>query len=299
MHIVADQQIDGPFAPLARMYEPMPSTTRRAAASSSANAKSAVVSVRTSGVFVTRMPLRVAAGTSMLSKPTATFAMISHAIQRVDHLGAERSVSCATTPCLPRGALLSSSARESVIVRNIVHLAVLFQIFNRFRIDAFGDQYRRLHCYHSLLWQSSDFLGLGLMGYPMARNLARAGHQVAVWSNTSAKAKQLAEEEKAIACATPAEVAQKSECIFICVGDTKMAEEVLLGAERRDRRRDPGTVVADASTIAPAASRAIGEKLSAKGIHFLDAPCTGSTPGATCRNVNLHGRRRPARSSSE
>jgi 3-hydroxyisobutyrate dehydrogenase-like beta-hydroxyacid dehydrogenase len=125
------------------------------------------------------------------------------------------------------------------------------------------------------------FLGLGLMGYPMARNLARAGHQVAVWSNTASKAKQLASEEKAIACGTPKQVAEQADFIFLCVGDTRMSEEVTTGANGIIEGAKAGTVVADASTISPAASRAIGEKLAAKGIHFLDAPCTGSTPGAT------------------
>ncbi len=119
------------------------------------------------------------------------------------------------------------------------------------------------------------------MGYPMARNLARAGHEVAVWSHTTSKAKQLAQEEKATACDSPKQVGEKSECIFVCVGDTAMAEEVLVGANGVIAGAKPGTVVADASTIAPSASRAIGQKLAAKGIKFLDAPCTGSTPGAT------------------
>ena len=118
------------------------------------------------------------------------------------------------------------------------------------------------------------------MGYPMARNLARAGHTVAVWSHTSEKAKQLAREEKAIACASPQEVAEKAEFVCVCVGDTAMAEEVIVGPRGLIQGATPGTVVADASTIAPSASRAIGEKLAAKGIHFLDAPCTGSTNGA-------------------
>lgn len=118
------------------------------------------------------------------------------------------------------------------------------------------------------------------MGYPMARNLARAGHTVAVWSYTSAKAAQLAEQAKAVACATPKEVAEKSEFVCVCVGDTAMAEEVMLGSHGVIQGATPGTVVANASTIAPSASRAIGEKLEAKGIHFLDAPCTGSTTGA-------------------
>jgi len=125
------------------------------------------------------------------------------------------------------------------------------------------------------------FLGLGLMGYPMARNLARAGHEVAVWSHTTKKAKQLAQEEKAIACDSPKQVGEKAaDCIFVCVGDTSMAEEVLVGTNGVIEGAKPGTVVADCSTIAPAASRAIGQKFAGKGIHYLDAPCTGSTPGA-------------------
>ena len=119
------------------------------------------------------------------------------------------------------------------------------------------------------------------MGYPMARNLARAGHQVAVWSNTGTKAHQLASEEKAIACASPKQVAEQADFIFACVGDTRMSEEVFTGANGVIAGARPGTVAADASTISPTASRGIAEKLSAKGIHFLDVPCTGSTPGAT------------------
>jgi len=124
------------------------------------------------------------------------------------------------------------------------------------------------------------FLGLGLMGYPMARNLAKAGHHVAVWSYTSSKADQLAKEEKAVACATPKQVAEQSDFVFACVGDTAMSESVFIGEGGVIEGAKPGTLVADASTIAPAASREIGKKLSAKGIQFLDAPCTGSTPGA-------------------
>jgi 3-hydroxyisobutyrate dehydrogenase/2-hydroxy-3-oxopropionate reductase len=131
------------------------------------------------------------------------------------------------------------------------------------------------------------FLGLGLMGYPMARNLARAGHDLAVWSHTGGKAKQLAQQEGAKACESPKQVAEHAECIFVCVGDTRMAEEVLTGPNGVIAGATPGTVVADASTIAPAASRAIGQKLAAKGIHFLDAPCTGSTPGANAGTLTF------------
>ena len=124
------------------------------------------------------------------------------------------------------------------------------------------------------------FLGLGLMGYPMARNLLRAGHEVALWSNTADKARKLAAEEKGRFCDNPRQVAENADCIFLCVGTTDMSREVLLGDNGVIHGARPGTVVVDASTISPSESRKIGESLRARGVEFLDAPCTGSTPGA-------------------
>jgi 3-hydroxyisobutyrate dehydrogenase-like beta-hydroxyacid dehydrogenase len=124
------------------------------------------------------------------------------------------------------------------------------------------------------------FLGLGLMGYPMARNLIRAGHSVAVWSHTAQKARQLASEENGIYCETPRQVAAHAECTFLCLGDTAMVVEAILGADGLIQGARPGSVVVDASTISPKESRHIGSELKAKGVDFLDAPCTGSTPGA-------------------
>lgn len=124
------------------------------------------------------------------------------------------------------------------------------------------------------------FLGLGIMGYPMARNLLRAGHDVAVWSFTAEKARQLASEAKATPCETPRQVGELADYVFLCVGDTSMSTEVLTGPNGVIEGARPGTVVADASTIAPSSSRQIGKKLAEKDIFFLDAPCTGSKPGA-------------------
>ena len=118
------------------------------------------------------------------------------------------------------------------------------------------------------------------MGYPMARNLLRAGHEVALWSHSGGKARELAAAEKGKACATPKEVAENAECIFLCVGDTAMSRELILGKDGIIEGAKRGTVVADASTVSPSESRKIGEALAAKGIDFLDAPCTGSKPGA-------------------
>jgi len=118
------------------------------------------------------------------------------------------------------------------------------------------------------------------MGYPMARNLLRAGHEVALWSYTASKAQELAAAEKGLFCATPKAVAEFADVIFLCVGDTAMSEQVILGENGLVSGAKPGTVIADASTVSPSESRRIGAELSKSGIFFLDAPMTGSKPGA-------------------
>ena len=124
------------------------------------------------------------------------------------------------------------------------------------------------------------FLGLGLMGYPMARNLLDAGHEVALWSHTSAKARRLAKSHKGVFCKTPKEVGKFADCIFLCVGNSEMSEEVLMGADGVVKGVRRGNVVADCSTIAPTLARKMAARFEKKGAFFLDAPCTGSTPGA-------------------
>jgi 3-hydroxyisobutyrate dehydrogenase/2-hydroxy-3-oxopropionate reductase len=126
------------------------------------------------------------------------------------------------------------------------------------------------------------FLGLGLMGYPMARNLIKAGHDVALWSNTGSKAAQLAAETGAgKPCPTPAQAAREADVLFLCVGNSEMAEHVILGPNGIREGGRAGLAVVDASTIGPSISVRIGKELAASGIDYLDAPCTGSTPGAT------------------
>jgi 3-hydroxyisobutyrate dehydrogenase-like beta-hydroxyacid dehydrogenase len=119
------------------------------------------------------------------------------------------------------------------------------------------------------------------MGQSMARRLLQAGHEVALWSHTAGKAEKLAAEGKGTACGSPRDVASKSECVFLCVGDTAMSREVLLGCHGVLEGAGQGNIVADCSTISPDGSREIAGELARKGVHFLDAPCTGSTPGAT------------------
>src|ERR1700735_2954192 len=124
------------------------------------------------------------------------------------------------------------------------------------------------------------FLGLGIMGGPMARHLVMGGHNVAVWSHNQNKAKELADSAGALFCATPAEVAQNSECAFLCVGDTAMSRGVILGENGLVKGAKKGYVVVDCSTVSPLESSRMAEELAALGIEFLDAPCTGSKAGA-------------------
>jgi 3-hydroxyisobutyrate dehydrogenase-like beta-hydroxyacid dehydrogenase len=131
------------------------------------------------------------------------------------------------------------------------------------------------------------FLGLGIMGYPMARNLLRAGHEVALWSNTASKAKELAAAEKGKFCDTPKQVAEFAECMFLCVGDTAMSEKVILGADGIIEGARAGAIVADASTISPSGSRKTSAALAKKSVQYLDIPCTGSTPGANAGTLTF------------
>jgi 3-hydroxyisobutyrate dehydrogenase-like beta-hydroxyacid dehydrogenase len=124
------------------------------------------------------------------------------------------------------------------------------------------------------------FLGLGIMGQPMARHLLKAGHEVALWSNTAAKAQELAKEGAGTVCATPRDVASRADFVFYCVGDSSMARSIATGEGGLIEGVRKNAVIADCSTIAPEVSKEIGAMFAAKGAHFLDAPCTGSKPGA-------------------
>lgn len=119
------------------------------------------------------------------------------------------------------------------------------------------------------------FLGLGIMGGPMAANLVKAGHEVTVWNRTPGKI-----TARARLAATPAEAARGSEVVWICVADTAAVEQVLFGPNGVESVLQPGMVVVDSSTIAPSATRRFAERVRAKGAEFVDAPVTGSKIGA-------------------
>lgn len=124
------------------------------------------------------------------------------------------------------------------------------------------------------------FIGLGIMGMPMARHLLEAGHEVALWSVTAGKAEKLLSHGAAIICKSPAEVAQNSDVVFLCVGNTGMSRETILGEDGLATGARAGSVIVDCSSISPSASTQMAEELRSRGIEFLDAPVTGSKNGA-------------------
>ncbi|HZG48151.1 MAG TPA: NAD(P)-dependent oxidoreductase [Thermoleophilaceae bacterium] len=121
------------------------------------------------------------------------------------------------------------------------------------------------------------FFGLGIMGWPMAANLVRAGFELSVWTRSAGKAERFADEHGARAAATPREAAAGAGVAISMVPDSPEVEAVLFPAAPA---LGEGALAIDMSTIAPRAARSIGERLEAGGLEFLEAPVSGSRPKA-------------------
>jgi len=119
------------------------------------------------------------------------------------------------------------------------------------------------------------FLGLGIMGRPMAANLVKAGHEVTTWNRSAGK-----EVEGARAAATPADAAQGAEAVWMCVADTKAVEQVLFGPHGVEAALSQGMIVVDSSTISPIATLNFADRVRKRGAQYVDAPVTGSKIGA-------------------
>jgi 3-hydroxyisobutyrate dehydrogenase len=123
------------------------------------------------------------------------------------------------------------------------------------------------------------FIGLGIMGKPMALNLIKAGFDVTVYNRTASKAEQLV-SQGAKKASSPAEVAGQTTVVITIVSDTPDVESVILGKNGVIERIRAGSVVIDMSTISPEATREIAARLKEKGAHMLDAPVSGGEQGA-------------------
>ena len=120
------------------------------------------------------------------------------------------------------------------------------------------------------------FIGLGVMGRPMALHVQRAGHALHVWARRPESVAGL----PATICATPAELGRQCEVVFTVITSSADVEAVALGAHGLIEGMAPGSVLVDCSTIAPDVARHIAARLGEKGIAMLDAPVSGGAQGA-------------------
>jgi 3-hydroxyisobutyrate dehydrogenase len=130
------------------------------------------------------------------------------------------------------------------------------------------------------------FIGLGIMGRGMARNLLKAGFEPRVWNRTASRMDELA-AEGAIATTSPADLAAQSDIIITCVSDTPDVEAVILGENGVIQGAQAGALVIDMSTISPQATQAIAAKLAEGGVHMLDAPVSGGSEGAARGTLSI------------
>ena len=127
---------------------------------------------------------------------------------------------------------------------------------------------------------ATGFIGLGLMGGPMAANLARAGFPLTVWNRTPAKAEPLRDLGAHIA-SDAAGVAAASDVLITMVSDDDALEDLLFGAGAVAAALRPGAVVVDMSTTSPACMESVAGRLAERDVRFVDSPVFGSTEPAT------------------
>lgn len=124
------------------------------------------------------------------------------------------------------------------------------------------------------------FLGMGVMGYPMAGHLAAAGHEVTVYNRTAAKARAWAEEHGGNAAQTPREAAEGADMVMACVGNDDDLRSVCLGEEGAFAGMPSGSIFVDHTTVSAAVTRELYALSDSQQISFVDAPISGGQAGA-------------------
>jgi 2-hydroxy-3-oxopropionate reductase len=135
--------------------------------------------------------------------------------------------------------------------------------------------------------QSIGFLGLGIMGLPMARNLSKAGFHLTVVRGHARAAVEELEKAGAAVVDSPQEVAAATDLVMTCLPDTPDVREVVAGPGGLLEGARKGLVIVDHSTISPIAARELGEQCRAKGVAFLDAPVSGGQQGAIAGTLSI------------
>jgi 2-hydroxy-3-oxopropionate reductase len=142
------------------------------------------------------------------------------------------------------------------------------------------------HTEDDIMTESVGFIGLGIMGRPMALNLMKAGYDLVVHARRPESMHPLV-EAGARASDSPAAVAREATVVFTMVADTPDVEEVILGADGIIQGARTGSIVVDMSTISPSATRAMAERLRTVGVEMLDAPVSGGEAGAKAGTLSI------------
>jgi 3-hydroxyisobutyrate dehydrogenase len=125
-----------------------------------------------------------------------------------------------------------------------------------------------------------SFIGLGVMGYPMAGYISKAGHNVTVYNRTKSKAENWTKEYKGKIAETPEEAAKESDFVFTCVGNDEDLKEVTIGKKGIFNSIKKGSIYIDNTTASATAARELYKKAKSNGVGFLDAPVSGGQAGA-------------------
>ncbi len=131
------------------------------------------------------------------------------------------------------------------------------------------------------------FLGLGAIGTPMARHLAKPPFQLTVWNRSAEKAEAFARAHGCRAAATPADAARDAEVVITCLPSSREVEQVVTAADGLLDAMAPNTVLVDCTSGDPATSRRLATVFASRGVHFLDAPVSGGTSGAEAATLTV------------
>ena len=143
-----------------------------------------------------------------------------------------------------------------------------------------ADSINTSRSYESTTPRRVAFIGLGVMGLPMAGHLARAGHAVTVYNRSAVKAQAWVQEFGGAAAPTPVEAARDADLVFVCVGNDDDLRSVLLGAAGAFAGMKPGAVLVDHTTASAEVAREMHGEAKSRGLHFVDAPVSGGQAGA-------------------
>jgi 3-hydroxyisobutyrate dehydrogenase len=131
------------------------------------------------------------------------------------------------------------------------------------------------------------YIGMGVMGAPMARHLAAAGHDVTVYNRSPKKAEDWAQANGGRAAASPAEAAEGADAVFACVGTDDDLAEVTLGAKGAFRAMKAGALFVDHTTVSAKIARQLGVEGKDRGLKVLDAPVSGGQAGAEAGKLSI------------